>query len=188
MKNIIEIIKNDFNKLTKSVVALIIIMGLCLIPCLYAWFNIFSNWDPYEKDATSRIPVAVANEDKGADVLNVYINVGEKITTALEANDDIGWVFVKDKESAVKGVASGKYYAALVIPKDFSNDALSFKDGKLDNPDLEYYENEKKNAIAPKITGKAKTAVTEEINKAFVETIAKYASEATKVEICIRSY
>ena len=181
MKNIIKIVKNDYNKLTKNVVALVIIMGLCIVPCLYAWFNIFSNWDPYEKDATSHIPVAIANEDEGAEVLNLYINVGEKITAALGANKDIGWVFVKDKDLAVKGVESGKYYAALVIPKDFSLNALSFKDGKLDNPDLEYFENEKKNAIAPKITGKAKSAVAEEINKAFVETIAKYASEATKV-------
>ena len=181
MKNIIEIIKNDFSKLTKSVVVLVIIMGLCIIPCLYAWFNIFSNWDPYEKEATSRIQVAVASEDKGAKALDLYINIGEKITDALGSNKDIGWVFVKDKDSAIKGVNSGKYYAALVIPKDFSANALSFTDGKLDNPDLEYFENEKKNAIAPKITGKAKIAVTEEINKAFIETIAKYASEATKV-------
>lgn len=35
------------------------------------WFNILSNWDPYEPDATGRIHVAVANDDKGADMLGL---------------------------------------------------------------------------------------------------------------------
>ena len=76
---------------------------------------------------------------------------------------------------------SGDYYAALVIPEDFSNGVLSFVNGKLENPKLKYYENEKKNAVAPKITGKAKTAVQEEVNAAFVETLARYVSDAASV-------
>lgn len=42
-----------------------------------------------------------------------------------------------------------------------------------------YYENDKKNAIATKITAKAKNAVTEEINAAFVSTIAKTFTEVS---------
>ena len=129
MKNIIEIIKNDYKNITKSVVALVILFGLCIVPCLYAWFNIFSNWNPYESESTSRIPVAVANMDKGAEILDFNINVGEKITDSLEANKDIGWDFVKDKETALEGIYSGKYYAALVIPEDFSSDTISFTNG-----------------------------------------------------------
>ena len=58
---------------------------------------------------------------------------------------------------------------------------LSFLNGNLSNPTLKYYENEKKNAVAPKITGKAKTAVQEEVNAAFVETLAGYVSDAASV-------
>lgn len=181
MKNILNIVKHDAGRLTSSVVAIITIMGLCIIPCLYAWFNIFSNWAPYESEATGRIRVAVANDDRGAVMLGLSVNVGEKIKEALEANHDIGWVFTEDSESAIEGVRSGEYYAALVIPEDFSDDALSFVSGDLKNPKLIYYENEKKNAIAPKITGKAKTAVQEQINATFVETLAKYVSDAASV-------
>ena len=181
MKNILNIVKHDAGRLTSSVVAIITIMGLCIIPCLYAWFNIFSNWAPYESEATGRIRVAVANDDRGAVMLGLSVNVGEKIKEALEANHDIGWVFTEDSESAIEGVRSGEYYAALVIPEDFSSDALSFVSGDLKNPKLIYYENEKKNAIAPKITGKAKTAVQEQINATFVETLAKYVSDAASV-------
>ena len=181
MKNILNIIRHDLKKITGSVVAIITIMGLCLVPCCYAWFNILSNWAPYESDATGRISVAVANMDEGHTAAGLSINVGDKIVEALGGNDDIGWVFVENDEDAIKGVYSGDYYAALVIPEDFSAGVLSFLNGDLTNPKLKYYENEKKNAIAPKITGKAKTAVQEEVNAAFVETLAGYVSDAASV-------
>ena len=181
MKNILRIMQRDLRKITGSVVAMITIMGLCIIPCLYAWFNIFSNWSPYESDATGRISVAVTNLDEGSSVAGLKINVGDKIVEALEANDDIGWVFVEGESEALKGVHAGNYYAALVIPENFSEDVLSFTRGDLTNPKIRYYENEKKNAIAPKITGKAKTALQEEVNAAFVETLASYVTDAAEV-------
>ena len=181
MKNILNIMRHDLKKITGSVVAIITVMGLCLVPCCYAWFNILSNWAPYESEATGRISVAVANMDEGSNAAGFKINVGDKITEALGANEDIGWIFVESDKEAVEGVRSGDYYAALVIPEDFSTGVLSFMSGDLTNPELKYYENEKKNAVAPKITGKAKTAVQEEVNAAFVETLAGYVSDAASV-------
>ena len=181
MKNILRISRNDLRRITGSMVAIITILGLCIIPCLYAWFNIFSNWAPYESDATGRISVAVANMDEGSSTLGININVGDKIVDALAANDDIGWVFVDDEDAAKEGLYAGDYYAAIVLPESFTADVLSFTKGDLTNPEIIYYENEKKNAIAPKITGKAKTALQEEVNAAFVETLAGYVSDAASV-------
>ena len=56
MKNIWKIFTGDLKKLVKQPFALVIIIGLCVIPSLYAWFNIFANWDPYAN--TGGIPVA----------------------------------------------------------------------------------------------------------------------------------
>ena len=162
-------------------VAIVILLGLCIVPCLYAWFNILSNWDPYEADATGRIPVAVVSEDEGAEMLGLYINVGEKITGALEANDSIGWVFTDSREDALEGTRAGDYYAALVIPADFTESIMSFTTGELRHPEIQYYENVKKNAIAPKITGKAKTALQQEVDAAFVETLGEYIAEGAAV-------
>lgn len=180
MKNMINIIIHDFRRLTSSVVAIIILLGLCVVPCLYAWFNIFSNWDPYGSESTGRMPVAVANEDKGAEMLGLSINVGEKLVDALKANDSIGWVFVDDEDEAIEGVRAGDYYAAVVVPEDFSDDVMSFTTGELEHPVLQYYENVKKNALAPKITGKAKSALQEEVDAAFVDTLGKYITEAAE--------
>lgn len=171
MKNIMTICRNDLRRIGASVVAIVIILGLCAVPCLYAWFNIFSNWDPYGPDATSRIRVAVASEDEGAEVLGLKLNVGSQVISALEANSDIGWVFASDSDEALKLVHSSDCYAALVIPEDFTEDVISFLSGKISNPQLVYWQNDKMNAIAPKITGKAKTAVQGQVNATFVQTI-----------------
>ena len=181
MRTIVKIMRKDLQRMTASVVAIVTLMGLCIIPCLYAWFNIFSNWSPYESAATGRIRVAVVNSDQGAEILGLQINVGDKILEALQSNDSIGWVFPNAADEALEGVWASDYYAALIIPEDFTQNALSFLGGSLENPKLLYYENEKKNAIAPKITGKAKTAVQEQVNAAFVETIATYVSDAASV-------
>lgn len=173
MTNIFRVASADFKRLITNVVALVVIMGLSVMPCLYAWFNILSNWDPYGENATKNLQVVVASSDTGVEVGGITLNVGDMIISNLKENKTIGWVFVDTKEEAVEGVYSGKYYAALVVDEKFSSDIISFLGGDLQNPKITYYENEKKNAIAPKITGKVKTTLEEEIDKAFVSTLAK---------------
>lgn len=181
MRNIWHIIRSDTRHICHSVVAIVVIMGLCIVPCLYAWFNIFSNWDPYGTDATSRIRVAVVSEDKGADIMGIELNVGDQIIETMEANTMIGWVFVDTKEEALELVYSSDCYAALVVPKDFSKDIISFMDLKFEHPQLMYYENGKKNAIAPKITGQARTTVQQQVNATFLQTIVSVAAELVSV-------
>lgn len=173
MMNIIRIFTSDAKRLATNVVAMVVIMGLAVIPCLYAWFNIISNWDPYGEAATANLNVVVASCDQGTEIEGVELNVGNMVISNLKENKTIGWVFVDTEEEAVDGVQSGDYYAALVIDESFSEDLISFLGGNIENPKITYYENEKKNAIAPKITGKVKTTVQEEINSAFVSTMAQ---------------
>ena len=181
MKNSWNIFRADWRRLTASVVAVVVMLGLCLVPCLYAWFNILSNWDPYGVGSTSRIKVAVASEDEGCELLGLEVNIGELVLKGLESNDQMGWVFVDDGEEAVAGVEAGTYYAALVVPEEFTEDFVSILTGELRHPQIQYYENEKKNAIAPKITGKAKTAVQEQINTTVVGTAAEALTTAGSV-------
>jgi putative membrane protein len=172
MRTTWKIFRRDIRRLTSSVVAVVVIMGLCLVPCLYAWFNIFSNWDPYGQSATSRITVAVASEDTGAELMGIDLNIGSMVLSGLEANRQMGWVFVDNRAAALDGVRAGDYYAALIVPDGFSESFLSVLTGEPEHPQIEYYENDKKNAIAPKITNKAKTAVQDQINNTIIGTLA----------------
>ena len=181
MRNVFKIINTDAHRIFSSVVVLVILMGLCVVPSLYAWFNIFSNWDPYGQSATSRIRVAIADVDRGADLFGIQLEVGEQLVEGLQANKQIGWVFCESPEEALKRVYSGDCYAALVVPADFSKNIVSFMTLKFEHPTLVYYENGKKNAIAPKITGKAKTAVQETVNTTFLQTLADGAASVVSV-------
>ena len=171
--NIIRIFASDARRIWTNVVALVVILGLAVIPSLYAWFNILSNWDPYGEKATSNLKVAVVSEDEGTEIDGVDLNIGTIVINNLKENKSIDWQFSKRSVDAVEGVTSGKYYAALVIDKNFSKDMLSFIGGDTINPKIHYYENEKLNAIAPKITGKVKTTVQNEVNAAFVGTLTE---------------
>lgn len=173
MRNIFKVFFLDTKRLSKNVVAVVIIMGLSVLPSLYAWFNIFSNWDPYGPDATSNLKVAVVSEDDGVDISGTSINIGSSVIEALKENSTIGWVFADNSDDAIDGVYSGDYYAALVIPEKFTSEMISFLGGEIEHPDIIYYENEKKNAIAPKITQKAKGTVQEQVNSTFVSTLAE---------------
>ncbi|MCR5641578.1 MAG: YhgE/Pip domain-containing protein [Lachnospiraceae bacterium] len=176
--NIFRVFWNDAIHLSRNVVAMVVIIGLSVIPCLYAWFNILSNWAPYEAEATGNLMVAVASEDTGVQLEGKELNVGTKIVDNLKANNSIHWVFLDTEEAAIAGVNAGDYYAALVVSETFSQDLVSFIGGDVTHPSLAYYENAKKNAIAPKITGKVKTTVQKEVNEAFVATLAGSVLEA----------
>ena len=176
MRNIWKIFTTDIRRISNNVVAVVIIMGLSILPALYAWFNIFSNWDPYEPAATSQLKVAVASDDAGAEIMGLSLNVGDSVLEALGANTTIGWVFPGTTEEALEGVKNSDYYAALIIPENFTQEMLGFLDGEVDHPTIYYYENEKKNGIAPKITGKAKNAVQEQV-RALTERLCGEESE-----------
>lgn len=181
MKNILKIFLTDTGRIMSNVVGMVVIMGLCVLPSLYAWFNIFSNWDPYGQESTSNMQIAVYSEDQGDKIAGEDFNIGSNVLDGLKANKTIGWVFADSKKEAVEGVYSGKYYAALVIPENFTKDMISFLGGTVEHPAITYYENDKKNAIAPKITAKAKTAVQEQVNASFISTITDAMVGAGKV-------
>ncbi|WP_420796182.1 YhgE/Pip family protein [Bifidobacterium merycicum] len=157
---------------TRNVIAVIVSMGLVVVPALYAWFNIAASWDPYGN--TKALKVAVANNDKGykSDLVPVRINVGETIISTLRANDQLDWQFV-NSDKAIDGVESGEYYAAIVIPKSFSADMMTLFSPDIKHAQLKYYLNEKINPIAPHITDQGATTVVNTIDKTFAKTIAQ---------------
>lgn len=162
----------------KNLAAGLVCLGLLVLPPLYAWFNIASNWSPYDK--TSNLKVAVTSLDKGTEIEGVSINIGDEIVKALKANDKIGWQFVSYEEGQ-KAVESGDYYAALVIPKNFSAQITGFLHGNTKQGQIEYYINEKQNAISTKIMGTGMDTVASEIDKTFIETVTDIVLNTLKV-------
>ena len=171
MKNILHLFKRDLENVSHSVIGLVVVMGLVIVPVLYAWFNIAGSWDPYGN--TGNLKIAVVNTDKGyeSDLIPVEVNIGETVTSTLRGNDSFDWTVVDDREDAVDGVKSGKYYAAVVIPKSFSSDMMTLFSKHVKHADIEFYENQKANAIAQIVTEKGSTAVQNQVNESFAKTV-----------------
>lgn len=178
MNRIFKIFVHDIVGLSRNIFALIIAGGLCIIPSLYAWFNIYSNWDPYAN--TSAVKVAVVSEDAGyTGEDGEYSNMGDSVLESLRTNTGLGWQILDKKDDAIEGVKSGEYYAAIVIGDDFSESMFDFIDKGLVHPSVTYYENEKKNAVASKITDTGKSTLQSNINTEFVNTVIQTAMSST---------
>lgn len=170
MNLIFKLFCSDIKGLVKNLFALIVAGGLCIIPSLYAWFNIYSNWDPYGN--TNAIRIAVYSEDNGYQNSDgTYMNMGNSIIDNLKENDKLGWVFVNTNEEAMKTVESGECYAAIIIGNNFSQSMYEFIDNGMAKPSVTYYENAKKNAVASKITQSGKSSLEESINAEFINTV-----------------
>ena len=170
MAKIWAFIKRDLRHLKYNVISLVVLVGIICVPTFYAWFNIAGSWDPYGN--TSNLKVAVANSDKGytSELMPVELNFGERVVSDLRESTSIGYV-VTSEEDALEGVRSGEYYAAVVIPEDFSTDLLTALSSNPVKAQVKFYQNEKANAIAEIVTNKASSAIEKDIDEAFAESI-----------------
>lgn len=178
MKTVFALFARDVRRLARNPVALVILVGALVLPSLYAWYCIAANWDPYQN--TAGIRVAVANEDQGAqsDVAG-HLDVGAQVVDELKDNHQLGWEFVSESE-ALRGVESGDYYAAIVIPADFSASFASLFTAHHERPCIDYYVNEEMNAVAVKVTDTGANTVDDQINDTFTATVAKAATDVLK--------
>lgn len=174
MKNILSVVRYDLRRAMSSVMTVIVLFGLVVIPSLFTWFNVIASWNPF--GSTKNLTVAVASADEGyqSDLVPIRLNVGEQVLSSLRANDDLHWVFTS-KEDAVDGTESGEYYAAIVLPPTFTADMMTFYTNGSERTRIEYYTNEKKNALAPKITERGASEVSTTINKVFTEKLGEAA-------------
>lgn len=168
IKNTWKLFTIDWQRIFKNPIAIFLIFALMFIPSLYAWFNIKALWDPYGN--TSQLPIAVYSDDKPAKFQDKTINIGDDVLKNLKKNKQLGWRFVDSKADLDKGVRSGKYYAGIYLPGDFSKDLLSFTTGNIQKPKIVYSSNEKINAIAPKITSKGASSLQSQISEEFTKT------------------
>ncbi|MEI3612549.1 YhgE/Pip domain-containing protein [Pseudogracilibacillus sp. SO30301A] len=168
MRNSWDVYKLDIKNITTNWVVAIIIGGLIILPSLYAWLNIKASWDPYAQ--TNQIPIGVVNEDKGALIRDQEVHVGDTLVDTLRKNYDFNWQFV-DREKAMDEVQYGNYFAVIIVPENFSETLGTVIRTEPEKAQIEYYVNEKINAIAPKITEKGASVIVEQISSEFIATV-----------------
>ena len=76
------------------------------------------------------IPIAVVNEDEGAEMQGKQTNLGEEVVKRITGPDSpapsfVEWKQPDSRQAAIKQLSSGKAYAAIVVPKDYSKTLAS---------------------------------------------------------------
>lgn len=179
VNTILRIFVRDLKRIARNPAAIVIALGVCIIPSLYAWINILANWNPYENTGT--VPVAVVIEDEGTTIPDMgFVNAGSMIREKLEENHQLGWEFAASEDEAISEVEAGHAYAVFVIPRDFSATLAGVLDGKTEPAHLAYYVNEKANAIAPKVTDTGATTLETQIESEFLHVVGDTVAEKLK--------
>ncbi|MGE7597459.1 YhgE/Pip family protein [Lysinibacillus fusiformis] len=167
-QHVFQIYTKDIRNIVTNWVVAIIVGGLIFLPSLYAWLNIYASMDPYAH--TSNMKIAIVNEDTGTTVRNEAINVGNEVIENLKTNESFTWELENEKQ-AMEHVKNGDYFAMIVIPNDFSQKLTSILTEQPTKAHIDYYVNEKKNPIAPKITSKGASVLTQQVSSEFVSTV-----------------
>lgn len=166
--NIVEIMKNDFKSAFSNPIVIVVLIGIIILPSLYALINIDACWNPYEN--TGEVEFAIANLDNGASFEGNQLNVGNELVKELKNNTKFKWTFVSEDELR-DGVYKGDYYAGIIIPQNLSENIVSIASDDPQQAKLEYVVNVKENPVASKLTDAAANSVYLTLNSKIIEFI-----------------
>lgn len=146
--------------LLSPIIALVVIFIFSL--------TLFPSVQPQPKN----LPIAIVNEDQGVQIPNQpKMNMGQTIVEMMQKNSKtknedpaVKWVKVKTAEDAQKGMDNQKYYATLVIPKDFSAKQASLRTPAPSSPEVQIYINQGMNTAASTMAGQVLNGIVDNMN------------------------
>lgn len=97
-------------------------LGVILIPALYALIYLDSVNDPGAH--TADLKAAIVNLDQGLDYRGQAVNVGQSVVSAVKEKHTFGFIDYAAEDEATLAVRRGDLAFALIIPKDFSANAV----------------------------------------------------------------
>ena len=98
------------------------VMAISVVPAIYALIYLSSVWDPNAK--TNALPVAIVNLDQGIHYQGRAVNVGAELSAGLVQSATFGFRELLDAQDAREQVIFGKLAFAIIIPTDFSANAV----------------------------------------------------------------
>lgn len=101
---------------------LLAVVVVAVLPSVYAAIYLTSVWDPGSH--SQALKVAVVNLDEGVHYQDRVFNVGAQVVYKLGRSARFGYVNYDDSEQARQDVRMGRAAFALIIPKDFSSNAV----------------------------------------------------------------
>ena len=166
----------DVSSVFSSLISLAVLLGLILIPGLYAWFNLGGEFNLYSRTKDLRIDVVNQDEGYSSPLLPLGVNFGSKVVGALQKNHKFLWEETSLK-TAQRQVRDGEAYAAVEIPEGFSKGLMDI----LSSPSplkVKFLVNESITPLSPKLTEEGADDLENEAREVFASSSLKIAVSA----------
>ncbi|GAX06591.1 phage infection protein [Secundilactobacillus pentosiphilus] len=170
MENIKAIYQRDLKAMISSPLVMVTILALCFMPSLYTLINVRAVWNPYDISEIKNIPVAVVNNDTGANMAGQKLNVGDTVVQTLKKNRQLDWQFTSAKQADSR-LKEGSYYAEIIIPKNFSASLTSIAGDDPHRAKLVYKANSRDAPMGGKITETAAKTLVNKVQTQFLQTV-----------------
>jgi putative membrane protein len=118
----LAIARADAAMLRRQPRLLLALLGVVLIPALYALIYLEAVWDTGNR--TEALPAIIVNLDRGTEQHGRRIDLGADLVRTLQARRAFGFTVDDDEARARAAVRAGRSLFALIIPPDFSADAM----------------------------------------------------------------
>ncbi|GMA70036.1 membrane protein [Leuconostoc litchii] len=167
---------SEWNRVRKIRGLPLLLVGIMLIPSLYAVIFLSSLWDTYGK--VDQLPVAIVNQDQSAQVNGKNQNLGNDLTKKLLDSKQLK-LTKTSTQSAKKGLESGKYYMTITIPKSFTTDSGTLLSANPTQPEIKIAHNTGQGFIAEKLTASAADKIQANVSKSLQRVYNKTLLNAT---------
>ncbi|CDO07146.1 hypothetical protein C1S82_21245 [Mycolicibacterium cosmeticum] len=151
----------DLKRFSRGALPRIALVTVILMPLLYGAMYLWAFWNPFNE--VNKIPVALVNEDTGANVDGQQIHAGAEVADALVDSGQLQLHRVSAAEAAA-GVSSGKYYFSVTLPQDFSADIASPSGGSPEQAQIRFTFNDANNYLGSIIGQNAAREVINQVN------------------------
>ncbi|MBD8498346.1 YhgE/Pip family protein [Paenibacillus arenosi] len=160
----------EWGNILRNPKVLVPVIAVMMIPVMYSALFLGTFWDPYGK--MKDLPVAIVNEDKGAELEGEKLTIGKELVDELKESKELDFHFVSSQE-ALAGLKEDRFYMTITIPEDFSKRAASLMDDEPKQAELLFQTNEGHNFLAAQIGGTAIHKVNSEISRTITESYTK---------------
>lgn len=168
-------IRQQMKSIVTNKKTLIPILAILFIPIMYAGMFLWAFWDPYAQ--LNELPVAVVNEDEGAQFENHQLQLGTELVTKLEDRQDFKFQSYT-REEANQALENKEVYMAIEIPSSFSENATTLVTDNPKQMELIYHPNEAFNFLSSQIGETAIARIQATVNKQVTQTFTEGLYEA----------
>ena len=153
----------------KKLWLIVILISIILVPAFYGFTYLKSYWN--NSVTINKVPIAVVNLDQSYTKDGKTYDIGNTLITNLKGNNSLDWKFVNYNQ-AKEGVYGDKYFAMIVIPKDFSEKIANATTDGFKKPKIDFYQNQGKNYIFSEISGIGVDQVVQTISESISKSVS----------------